>query len=50
MTTLGLIGHEWPDMLQLRNDLVVPIPAAGEVLVKVSAAGVNNTDIHTRTG
>jgi NADPH:quinone reductase-like Zn-dependent oxidoreductase len=28
----------------------VPLPGLGEVLLKVSAAGVNNTDINTRLG
>jgi NADPH:quinone reductase-like Zn-dependent oxidoreductase len=28
----------------------VPLPRAGEVLVRVTAAGVNNTDINTRLG
>lgn len=32
------------------RDVPVPVPAAGEALVKVLAAGVNNTDINTRLG
>ena len=43
----GLGGTE---QLEVRDDLPVPIPAAGEVLVRVAAAAVNNTDINTRTG
>lgn len=45
-----LIGHGGPDMLEWRDDLVRPAPLAGEVLIKVAAAGVNNTDINTRVG
>ncbi|MEP7202636.1 MAG: alcohol dehydrogenase family protein [Ilumatobacteraceae bacterium] len=38
------------DCLDVRHDVAVPEPARGEVLVKVAAAGVNNTDINTRIG
>lgn len=31
-------------------DVPLPVVAAGEVLIKVAAAGVNNTDINTRIG
>ncbi len=37
-------------MLEYRNNLPVPHPGKGEVLVRVTAAGVNNTDINTRIG
>lgn len=50
MHAVHLIGHGGPEMLQYRDDVAVPAPAAGEVLVRVAAAGVNNTDINTRTG
>jgi NADPH:quinone reductase-like Zn-dependent oxidoreductase len=43
----GLGGAE---QLEIRDDLPVPVPAAGEVLVRITAAAVNNTDINTRTG
>jgi NADPH:quinone reductase-like Zn-dependent oxidoreductase len=43
----GLGGME---QLEVREDLPVPRPAAGEVLVRVAAAAVNNTDINTRSG
>jgi NADPH:quinone reductase-like Zn-dependent oxidoreductase len=36
-------------MLQWRDDLPRPVPGRGDVLVRVGAAGVNNTDINTRT-
>jgi NADPH:quinone reductase len=38
-----------PEVLQ-RRDLAVPVPGAGEVLVRVSHAGINFMDIHTREG
>ena len=50
MTGVALIGHGGLDQLQYRNDLPVPRPEAGEVLIRVAAAGVNNTDINTRIG
>jgi len=45
-----LTGHGGLDKLHYRTDLAVPGPGAGEVLIRVHAAGVNNTDINTRTG
>ena len=45
-----LLGHGGPEMLEYRNNLPVPHPGKGEVLVRVAAAGVNNTDINTRIG
>ena len=45
-----LTGHGGTDKLVLREDLLVPSPDDREVLVRVSAAGVNNTDINTRLG
>ncbi len=50
MSAVLLTGHGGFDRLQFRDDVDVPEPAAGEVLVKVAAAGVNNTDINTRIG
>lgn len=48
MSGIVLIGHGDFDKLEYRTDLPVPQPKAHEVLVKVSAAGLNNTDINTR--
>ncbi len=45
-----LTGHGGPEVLEYREDLSVPQPREREVLVRVLAAGVNNTDINTRTG
>lgn len=41
--------HGGPDVIDLRR-VPVPRPGAGEVLVKVLAAGCNNTDLWTREG
>ncbi|MEO1703446.1 MAG: alcohol dehydrogenase family protein [Pseudomonadota bacterium] len=50
MQAVILTGHGGPDMLEVKYDWPVPSPAADEVLIKVGAAGVNNTDINTRIG
>ena len=50
MFGVALTGHGGPDCLEWRDDLPVPVPGEGDVLVRVGAAGVNNTDINTRTG
>lgn len=49
MTAVYLTGHGGLEKLQLRDDIPVPQPAADQVLIRVAAAGVNNTDINTRT-
>ena len=50
MSAVLLTGHGGFDRLEYRIDVPVPRPGAGEVLIRVAAAGVNNTDINTRTG
>ncbi len=45
-----LTGHGGPKMLEWRDDLKVPAPGKGDVVIRVAAAGVNNTDINTRIG
>ncbi|WP_299846804.1 alcohol dehydrogenase family protein [uncultured Roseovarius sp.] len=50
MSGVYLTRHGGPEALEWREDIPVPVPGAGDVLVKVLAAGVNNTDINTRTG
>jgi NADPH:quinone reductase-like Zn-dependent oxidoreductase len=50
MTAVLLTGHGGLEMLEYREDVPVPVPGADEVLIRVAAAGVNNTDINTRTG
>lgn len=49
MRAVVLTGHGGLDKLEYREDWPVPSPAAGEVLIKVGACGLNNTDINTRT-
>jgi len=50
MRAAVLLGIGGPEMLAVRDD--VPVPGAGprEVLVRVAACGMNNTDINTRAG
>jgi len=50
MTAVYLTGHGGIETLEYHDDIPVPLPGAGEVLIKVAAAGVNNTDINTRIG
>ena len=45
-----LTGNGGFDRLEIRENVPVPQPAAGHVLVQIAAAGVNNTDINTRIG
>src|ERR1700690_1698193 len=49
MKAVLLKGHGGFDQLEYRDDVPIPVPRAGEVLIHVLAAGVNNTDINTRT-
>lgn len=50
MKGVHLIGHGGLDQLVYKQDIMMPSPKKGEVLLKVLAAGVNNTDINTRIG
>jgi len=50
MNGVWLTGHGGPENLEHRDDIPVPRPGSSDVLVRVEAAGVNNTDINTRTG
>lgn len=50
MFAVQLTGHGGLETLDYRSDVPVPQPKAGEVLIRVAAAGVNNTDINTRIG
>jgi NADPH2:quinone reductase len=49
MTAIGIKSAGGPDML-VPEQRPVPAPAAGEVLVKVAAAGVNRPDVMQRMG
>jgi NADPH:quinone reductase-like Zn-dependent oxidoreductase len=50
MRAVVLTGHGGFEKLEHHDDIPVPRPEAGQVLIKVSAAGINNTDINTRIG
>lgn len=50
MRAVLLTGHGGLDKLEWREDVPVPRPSPGEVLIRVGGAAVNNTDINTRTG
>ena len=50
MQGVVLTGHGGLECLVWREDLAVPKPGPGDVLIRVAAAAVNNTDINTRTG
>lgn len=50
MTAVHLTGHGGLEKLVIRHDVAVPTPGERQVLVRVTAAGINNTDINTRTG
>lgn len=50
MTGVYLTGHGGLDKLDYRDDIPVPSPKPNEVLIHVTAAGMNNTDINTRIG
>lgn len=50
MAAVQLTGHGGPEKLVYRIDVPVPSPAPGEVLIKVTACGMNNTDVWVRQG
>lgn len=49
MAAVLLTGNGGFECLSWRSDVPVPQPGPGEVLIRVGACGVNNTDINTRT-
>ena len=49
MAAVLLSGHGGLERLEYREDVAVPQPGPGEVLIRVGACGLNNTDINTRT-
>jgi len=50
MAAVLLAGHGGLDKLVYRTDVPVPRPAPGEVLIGVTACGMNNTDVWVRQG
>ncbi len=49
MRAVVLTDHGDLDKLIYREDVPVPVPGPGEVLIRVGACGLNNTDVNTRT-
>ena len=50
MRAVLLRGHGGFEQLEYRDGVPVPLPLPGEVLIRIGAAAVNNTDINTRIG
>ncbi|MCY3649681.1 MAG: alcohol dehydrogenase family protein [Acidimicrobiaceae bacterium] len=50
MRAAVLLGTGGPEMLEVRDDVPVPSPGPRDVLVRVAACGMNNTDVNTRVG
>ena len=50
MRAVVLTGHGGLEKLQYRDDVPKPCPGPHEVLIAVSACGMNNTDVNTRVG
>ena len=50
MHAVLLTGYGGFDKLDYRTDVPLPVPGPDEVLIRVGAAGINNTDINTRIG
>lgn len=50
MNAVVLMGHGDLDQLVYRTDWPTPTPNDDQVLIKVAACGLNNTDVNTRTG
>ena len=49
MTVIGISKPGGPEVL-LPETRALPVPARGEILVKVAAAGVNRPDVAQRSG
>ncbi len=50
MQAMVTMGHGDLDQMAWHEDWPCPIPASGEVLIRVGACGLNNTDVNTRSG
>ena len=50
MKAMVTLGHGGLEQMVLHRAWPRPVPATGEVLVKVAACGLNNTDVNTRSG
>jgi len=50
MTAAVTTAHGGPGTIEIRHDWPIPVPREGEVLIRVAAAGINNTDLWSRQG
>ena len=50
MRAVVLMRHGGLDALEIHDDWPVPVPSGQEVLIRVGACGLNNTDVNTRSG
>ncbi len=50
MHAVHLLAYDGLEQLCYKDDVAIPRPKAGDVLINVLAAGINNTDINTRIG
>ncbi len=50
MHAVYLTGHGGFEKLSYQESVTLPIPEPDEVLIRVGAAGINNTDVNTRIG
>lgn len=50
MRAMVTVGHGGLEQIVLHEKWPRPDPAPGEVLIRVGACGLNNTDVNTRTG
>ncbi len=48
MKAIWITRKGGPEVLELR-ELPMPVPAEGEVLIRVKAAGLNRSDIYSRS-
>lgn len=50
MRAMVTMGHGDLDQMVVHTDRPRPDPAEGDVLIRVGACGLNNTDVNTRSG
>lgn len=50
MNAYVLTGHGGFEVLQFKEDWPTPVAGSDDVLIKVAACGLNNTDVNTRSG